>query len=190
MKHMNGQEPVKIPDIPGKINIMKKEGANYVRFLAGRGYNAQKGYTESDWILIGRQAEESPGLMYPNDNYERLFSGKQEEGAGAEKLTPEELDFIRRNRIYGMYKPFFDALYHEFRQQARKRPETLLNAFRADSLNQVLQPLKAMMGSEEYAGLLGLAEAGEDGKGGMSNSDVMILLTQYKSALAKFRRKE
>ena len=36
------EEPVKIPDIPEKINIMKKEDKEYVRYLARRKYNAEK----------------------------------------------------------------------------------------------------------------------------------------------------
>ena len=43
-----------------------------------------------------------------------------------------------------------------------------------------------MMRGEEYAELLGLIGTGEEG---MSYGDAMILLTQYKSALAKFYRK-
>lgn len=52
----------------------------------------------------------------------------------------------------------------------------------------MLKPLYEMMKGEEYAGLLGLVESG-DGEDEMSCSDVMILLTQYKSALAKYRRR-
>ncbi len=128
-----------------------------------------------------------PGLMYPNENYEKFF-GEKEEEAMSGTMTPEEEEFTRKNRIYGTYVPFFEALYHEFRQQTRKRPDNRLNPYKAESLNRVLKPLKEMMQDEEYAELLGLAEAGEKDEDGMSCSDAMILLTQYKSALAKYRR--
>ena len=64
-----------------------------------------------------------------------------------------------------------------------------MNAYKAESINKVLRPLREMMKDEEYAGFLGLIETGdgEDGEG-MSYSDAMILLTQYKSALAKYHR--
>ena len=43
-----------------------------------------------------------------------------------------------------------------------------------------------MIQGEDYAELLGLIGTGDDG---MSYGDAMMLLTQYKSALAKFYRK-
>ena len=107
-----------------------------------------------------------------------------------EPMTPEEQEFVLNNQTYGMYSTFFDALYHEFRQQTRKRPDSPLNRYKAETLNSVLKPLRDMMKDEEYAGMLGLAVPNEDGsEGGMNCDDVMILLTQYKSALAKYRRK-
>ena len=44
------------------------------------------------------------------------------------------------------------------------------------------------MRNEKYAELLGLIDAGENGEEGMNHGDVMILLTQYKSALGKYHR--
>ena len=176
---------VRIPDIPGKITFLKKDDKEYVRYLTERKYNAEKKISEPAWILIGRRCETMPGLMYPNDNYEQYFIHKEAEPM-SEEMTREEAEFAQKNRTYGMYSPFFEALYHEFRQQTRKRPDSPVNRFKAESLNEVLIPLKEMMQGEEYAGLLGLIEAG--GEDGMSYSDAMIVLTQYKSALGKYRR--
>ncbi len=182
------QDPVRIPDVPGKISFVTIDDKEYVRFLIRRQYSAEKKYTEQDRVLIGRRCETMPGLMYPNENYEKYFGEKEEEiMSGA--LTPEEEAFTRKNKTLGVYMPFFEALYHEFRQQTRKRPDNRLNLYKAESLNRVLKPLKEIMQGEDYAELLGLAEAGgKDEESGMSHSDVMILLTQYKSALAKYRR--
>ncbi len=63
-----------------------------------------------------------------------------------------------------------------------------MNRYKAESINKVLEPLKDMMKGEEYSDLLGLIETTEDGEEGMTYGDVMILLTQYKSALAKYHR--
>ena len=41
---------------------------------------------------------------------------------------------------------------------------------------------------KEYAELLGLISSAEEGEEGMNYGDVMILLTQYKSALTKYHR--
>ena len=179
---MLNQDAVKIPEMPGKITYMKKDGIEYVRYLAGRTWNAGRNQSEPDWVLIGRRSETMPGLMYPNDSYERFFK----EGKGENALTAEEAEFTRKNEIYGLYMPFFEALYYEFRQQTRRNPDSRVNEYKAESLNRVLEPLRDMMQGEEYAELLGLIGTGEDG---MSYGDAMILLTQYKSALAKFYRR-
>jgi len=187
-KPMEIQGPVKIPDIPGRISFSKIEGKEYVRYQTDRKYNADKKYNEPERVMIGRRCESMPGLMYPNENYERLFVTNESEENVNETMTPEEEKFARDNKTYGMYAPFFDALYHEFRQQTRKRPDELLNTYKAETLNKVLRPLREMMQGEEYAGLLGFAIAGDEEGNGMTFGDVMILLTQYKSALTKYRR--
>lgn len=180
------QNPVKIPGIPGKITLMKKDDAFYVRYLVGRKYDPEKKYNTPEWITIGRRIEAMPGLMYPNDNYEKLFC--EEEDGMEENLTAEEEQYIRDNGIYGTYNAFFTGLYNEFKQQTRKKAEEQVNRYKAESINKVLEPLKDMMSGEEYADLLGLIETAEDGEEGMTYGDVMILLTQYKSALTKYHR--
>jgi len=179
---MMNQDPVKIPEIPGRISSMKKDGTEYIRYLAGRKYNADRKYNEPEWIVIGRRSETMPGLMYPNDNYEQLFGDESDESA----MTAEETEFTRKKELYALYEPFFEALYYEFRQQTRRSPDSRVNEYKAESLNRVLEPLKEIMEGEDYAELLGLIGTGEDG---MSYGDAMMLLTQYRSALAKFRRK-
>ena len=181
------QDMVKIPDIPGKISFSKTEDKEYVKYLIGRKYNAERKYTDSERVVIGRRSESMPGMMYPNDNYEKIFLAKGEENMD-ENMTPEEEKFARDNKTYGLYGPFFDALYFEFRQQTRKRPDELLNGYKAETLNKVLRPLREMMQGEEYAELLGPVIAGDEDGNVMTFGDVMILLTQYKSALTKYRR--
>lgn len=85
-----------------------------------------------------------------------------------------------------MYSPFFEALYHEFRQQSRKHPDQPVNPYKAERLNHILRPLKEMMQGEEYAEMLELIHT--EGEESMSYSDAMILMTQYKCSLAKFHR--
>ncbi len=182
------QAPVKIPDIPGRISFSKIEGKEYVRYQTDRKYNANKKYNEPERVMIGRRCESMPELMYPNENYERLFVNKEAEETMEETMTPEEEKFVWDNKTYGLYGPFFDALYFEFRQQTRKRPDELLNGYKAETLNKVLRPLREMMQGEEYAELLGPVITGDEEGNGMTFGDVMILLTQYKSALTKYRR--
>ena len=179
------RDPVKIPRIPGKIRIMKKDGMEYVRYETERTYDPEKKYNAPTAAIIGRKIAAMPGLMYPNDNYEKYFG----EGSDMEdELTAEEEMYIRENSIYGLYSSFFTGVYNEFRQQTRKKADEPINRYKAENINKVLRPLLEMMKGEEYAELLGLIETGENGETEMTYSDVMMLLTQYKSALAKYHR--
>ena len=191
---MLNQDPVKIPELPGKINLKRQDGTVYIRYLADRTYDPETKHTVPNWINIGKQSETMPGLMYPNDQYEIYFG--EEKTAMEEKMTEKERQYTQDNNIYALYITFFDGLYHEFKQQTRKKGDEPVNQYKAESINKVLRPLKAMMQDEAYAEFLGLieAESGEDHgeapvkSAGMSYSDAMILLTQYKSALAKYHR--
>jgi hypothetical protein len=183
---MQVYDPVKIPEIPGKINIKPQKGIAYVRYLAERTYDPEKGYNVPKWVNIGRQIEAMPSLMYPNDNYEQIFCKAGE--SMDEELTTEEEQYIQNNGTYGLYSSFFMGVLNEFRQQTRKKADAPINQYKAESINKILLPLKEMMKDEEYAEMLGLINAGKDGEEGMTCSDVMILLTQYKTALAKYRR--
>ena len=137
---------------------------------------------------IFQPSKESVLLILRGDDHrlETVLQGEDEEME--ENMTPEEAQFAEENHIYEMYSPFFTGLYNEFRQQTRKRADEEVNAYKAESINKVLRPLKKMMEKEEYAEMLGLIDPGKDGEAGMSFSDAMILMTQYKSALAKFHR--
>ena len=185
---MTEQRAVKIPEIPGKITFMRKDEKEYVRYLAGRTYDQERKYNVPEWVIIGRRSETMPGLMYPNDHYEQYFGEEEEEMN--ESMTPEEAAFARDRGTFDLYAPFFEALYYECRTQARKRPDSPVTRYKAENLNQVLAPLKEMMQGEDYAELLGLIKAGDGEDGGMNHNDAMILLTQYKAALAKYRRSQ
>ena len=185
---MTEHRAVKIPEIPGKITFMRKDEKEYVRYLARRIYDPERKYNVPEWVIIGRRSKTMPGLMYPNDHYEQYF--REEEERMNESMTPEGAAFVRNSETLELYGPFFEALYYELRSQAKKRPDSPISPYKVESLNRVLTPLQEMMQGEDYAGLLGLIEAGDDEKGCMSHSDAMILLMQYKSALAKYRRRQ
>ena len=179
---MLNQDPVKIPGTPGKISYIKKDGMEYVRYLEERVYDPEKKHNVPKWVNIGRRVEGMPGLMYPNDRYEEIFEGKK-----PEEMTAEEEQYARDHGTYGIYSSFFTGLYNEFRQQTRKHAEMPVNRYKAESINKVLGPLRELMKEERYAGMLGMIETGEDGEEGMNYGDVMILLTQYKTAMGKYR---
>ena len=180
------QDPVKIPDIPGKISFKRKGDTEYVQYLTGYTYKAEKSKPEAERVLIGKRSKEMPGLMFPNDHYYQYF---KEDGSVVETMTAEEVQYARNNGIYEMYSPFFDGLYYEIKQQTRKNPHEPVNPYKAEIINKVLQPLLEMMRDEVYVHLLGIIRTKEDGEEkGMNYGDVMLLLTHYKSALTKYRR--
>ena len=186
---MLNREPVKIPQIPGQISCRKNGNKEYVYYMRERKYNPEKKYSEPEWIMIGRKITEMPSLMYPNDNYDDFFGNKAE--TDDEPMTLEEELYIRNNGVYGTYNTFFNGLYLEFKQQVRRKADEPVNSYKAECINQVLRPLKEMMKNEEYAEFLGLVETGKTGEPEqepMNYGDTMILLTQYKSALAKYHR--
>lgn len=63
---------VPIASIPGKVVIMKKK---YVLLVTGYTYDEIKKYTVPERVTIGRVCKEDPSLMYPNENFLKIFPG-------------------------------------------------------------------------------------------------------------------
>ena len=182
---MNRTEPVKIPEIPGKINLKKDEDAVRVRYLAGRKYDPGRKYNIPKWVVIGLQIEAMPSLMLPNHNYDLYFTEGGEEMR--KPMTEEEARYTEDRSIFGLYSGFFDKLYYEMRSQSRKNPGEPVNQYKADRINKVLKPLMEVMKDEKYCALLGLVETGNP-KGGMNYGDVMVLLSQYRNAIEEYQK--
>ena len=88
--------PVKIPEVAGKISFMKKTDRTYVRYEFGRTYNPEKKSTVPQRAIIGMQIRNAPTLMLPNENFEKYFSGD-----GKELMTAKErktADCLRQKR--------------------------------------------------------------------------------------------
>lgn len=179
-------DPVKIPGTEKRIRITEKNGIHYVQYLAERKYDKEKKHSVPTWVNIGRRIEAMPGLMIPNDRYEEIFRREGEDMD--ETMTAEEEQYARDNGTYGMYYPFFTGIYNEFRQLARRKADEPVNRYKAEQINKVLRPMQEMMQGEAYAEMLGLIRTTEEDEEGMNYGDVMILLTQYKSALAKYHK--
>lgn len=64
---------VPIPEIKGKITIMKKGSLNYVQVETGRRYLKDKKYTIPERVSIGKVDPDKPGQMFPNDRFVELF---------------------------------------------------------------------------------------------------------------------
>ena len=77
-------EPVFIPEVPGKIVIKKKGENSYVLFETGRRYDPERQYNIVERKMIGIQIPDRPELMMANENYLEYF------GEGAEENRTEE----------------------------------------------------------------------------------------------------
>ena len=64
---------VPIPQVKGKIVIMKKGSTRYVQLETGRVYLPEKKYTIPERASIGKVDPEHPDRMFPNDRYAELF---------------------------------------------------------------------------------------------------------------------
>ncbi len=64
---------VSIPNVPGKINQIKKGNTIYIRYVVGRTYHPDKKYNIPDQRIIGKRTEEEATLMIPNENFLKYF---------------------------------------------------------------------------------------------------------------------
>ena len=64
---------IEIPDVPGKINHVKKGNTTYIRYVVGRTYHADKKYNIPDQRIIGKRSDKNPDRMIPNENFLKYF---------------------------------------------------------------------------------------------------------------------
>ena len=64
---------IEIPDVPGKINQVKKGNTTYIRYVVGRTYHADKKYNIPDQRIIGKRSDLNSGMMIPNENFLKYF---------------------------------------------------------------------------------------------------------------------
>ena len=189
---MYENEPVLIPDAPGKISIKKKKGSEYIQYEIGRTYDPVRKYNLPERKIIGIRIPALPEMMLPNENYHLYFSG---DGKMNEKQKSAAKHYENEKKRFAMLRELFDQMYYEFQLQSRRKPDDPVNSYKAMKINSILEPLKDMMSGEEYGGYLDLVETGGNdegsevetaGCGGKTYSDVALMLTQYKGAMKRF----
>jgi hypothetical protein len=184
--------PVRVPEVPGKIVDRKKGENTYVLYEKGRRYDKIRKFTLVDRCFIGVRIPARPEYMLPNENYIRLFPKEEEKMDENEKEMLVEFQEEREKGL--MIRDFFEQIYYEFQFQSRRQPNTVLNGFKVQRLNRILEPLRDMMQAEpagEYLELIPepYEEETEEGKTvmvGMTYSDVMMILTQYRCAEGEY----
>ena len=189
-------KPVRIPKVKGKIFFRKYKGYKYVQYVNGRRYDKRRKLAQTERINIGIQIPAWPEYMVPNENYWRFFpGGGQEDMDEKEKQELSQVEY-ERDQAY-MIRDFFEQLYYEFQFQSRRQPNTMLNGYKVRKMNEILAPLKEMMKDEPAAAWLELipepveeeVEGGGTVMRGMTYSDVMMVLTQYRCLEGEFFQK-
>ena len=90
-----------------------------------------------------------------------------------------------RVRQFELVESMLDSLYREMKELSKKSPDGTLNSLKVKMINRVMADLKTVLGSEPSVGYLDLLE---DEKL-PSNSDVVLILSQYDAAVTRFREK-
>ena len=187
---MYQNEPVLIPDLPGKISFKKKNGSEYVQYLTERKYDPVRRYMLPDRKIIGIRIPSLPEMMLPNENYQLYIEGGRD--MNEEQKKTATMYEINKKRFI-MLRELFDQMYYEFQIQSRKKPDDPVNSYKAQRINSILEPLKEMMAGEEYADYLDLIDVSEgqdqdnsDCTGGKTYSDVALLLSQYRGSMKRY----
>ena len=180
---MYENEPVLIPEIPGKISIKKKGGSEYVRYLVSRTYDPVCKYNRPDQKIIGIRIPSIPEMMLPNENYRTYIKEGMAPMNEAQKKTATFYAADKKQFI--MLRELFDQMYYEFQLQSRRKPDDPVNAYKAMKINSILEPLREMMGGEEYGKYLDLIDT-EGADTAKTYSDAALLLTQYKGAMRRY----
>lgn len=99
----------------------------------------------------------------------------------AEQSLPTNADVDQ----FLMLRELVTGLYEEMKDLTRKSSKETLNEFKIKSLNRVLIPLKELLKEQPTAMFLDTLE--EDSL--PTNSDVVIVLSQYLSAMKKYEER-
>ena len=179
-------EPVFIPEVPGKIVIKKKGENSYVLFETGKRYDPERQYNIVERKMIGIQIPDRPELMMANENYLEYFGEGEAENRTEEQegMLLEYAEELERGKTL---RAFFDKVYFEFLHMSRRTPEYPVSLEKVRRINRILRPLMEMMKGEAFGEFLELipeAEEGEERQ--MTCSDVAIMLTIFKTALERY----
>lgn len=154
--------PVKIPEVAGKISFMKKTDRTYVRYEFGRTYNPEKKSTVPQRAVIGMQIRNAPTLMLPNENFEKYFSG---DGKELMHKSPHDVVGVYQIRL-------INRVLEPMKRMMEGEPYAAFLSIPAEPV--------------EVCGEIGVDRGNEKNIEGLDYSDVGLLLTQYRGAMRRF----
>lgn len=86
---------------------------------------------------------------------------------------------------YYMISELLSTSYREIKELSKKKPNDLLNEFKVNKINKVLEVIKKLLEKEPTAMFLDLL----DNESFPSNSDVTLVLGEYDASLKNFKKK-
>ena len=86
---------------------------------------------------------------------------------------------------YELLNPLLTGIYKEMQDLSKKKPDSLLNAFKVKAINRILEPIKEMLKMENTHAFLDVLDIDEM----PTNSDVVLVLNQYMNAMKIFYEK-
>lgn len=103
----------------------------------------------------------------------------------AKKYNNEKLPSKADVTKYIMLSAFLEAAYVEMKDFSKKNPDAALNERKVKSLNRVLKDIKEILANEPTAAYMDIL----DEEMLPTNSDVVLTMSQYRSALENFKKK-
>ena len=94
---------------------------------------------------------------------------------------PSQADVMKFIMMYD----FLESAYVEMKDFSKKSPDTMLNERKVKSLNRILNVIKNILVNEPTSAYLDLL----DEEMLPSNSDVVLIMSQYRSAMENYRKK-
>lgn len=86
---------------------------------------------------------------------------------------------------YDLLLPLLRATYLEIQELSKKKPESPLNAYKVKAVNRILEPIKELLKNEPTYNFLDTLDNEEL----PTNSDVVLILSQYQKSMELFRSK-
>ena len=98
-----------------------------------------------------------------------------------EEYLPSKADVMNFIMLYD----FLESAYIEMKDFSKKNPDAALNERKVKSLNRILKDIKNILQNEPTASYMDIL----DEEMLPSNSDVVLTMSQYRSALENYRKK-
>ena len=103
----------------------------------------------------------------------------------AKKSVPRDLPTEKNVSAFDMLQPLVHNLADELRELSKKKQDGILNELKVKMTNRLLSQVKVILANEETHQFLDLL----DNESLPTNSDVVLILSQYEGAMEAFKEK-